>query len=224
MSETISFSEYQKAVQQATQRKSIIRDLEAKIATLTQQVTAITGERDEIASQFAALQEEHDSLIIEADDKLTELETSLGEWQQKYETAPSAHLQELNQLKEQIREQTHKSKFTEVASKLNLRKEAIDDAWGLSGYKVEGEEPDEAVITTALKGLVESRRYLLNEETNEPVGSQSVPGGTAEKPTAALRRGPGSDRGGHAAKPEQAVPAQEAKAAPWRAGNPFRIA
>jgi len=223
MSETISFAEYQKVVAQATQRKHRIRDLEAELKTAVAERDAAVAARGDLETQLATLQEEHEQLALEADEALTAVETERDDWKGKYEAAPSEHLAELNTLKDQIRQDKHKSAFRKLALD-QLNPDAIDDAWDLSGYKAEGDEPDEAAISQALKGLVESRRYLAKPVANESDDSKSAPGGATPKTAVAPRRGPGLERGGQPPRAEDAVPAgTQAKVSP-RDANPYRIA
>lgn len=222
MADTISVSDYQKAVRESTQRKSIIRDLNAKIEAITKERDDLKAQFTELQTQFDALAEEHSQLEEEAVAEIEKLEGERDEWKGKYDSAPSEHLTELQRLKTEIRDQKHKDKFNEVARKLNVRPEALEDAWNLSQYKIEADDPDEGVITSTLTGLLESKRYLAKEETTEPVGSQTAPVGATPKTAVVPKRGPGADRGGPAPKSD-AVPASTTAEAP-RSKDPFRIA
>jgi len=223
MSDTVSFSEYQKAVAQATQRKHLIRDLQDKLKAAQDESSALKAERDDLSGKLATLQEEHEQLATEADAALTELETERDGWKTKYEAAPSEHLAELNRLKDDVRVGKHRSKLESIAKDI-INPDALKDIWELSQYRAEGDEPDEAAITQLLTGLVESRRYLAKPAAIEADASQPAPGGAPKQAAVAPRRGPGLERGGQAPRAEDAAPAGTQAQPGKREADPFRIA
>lgn len=111
----------------------------------------------------------------------------------KLEKAPAADkLQaDLDAARAELRGGKHKAAWKEAAAKAGLRPEAVDDAFGLSGYKAEADDVDPKAIEAAISKLKESRGYLFADE--------SAPDPAAEKPP--LSKGAGSERGKAPADP-----------------------
>lgn len=107
------------------------------VAKLRTQRDSLKTERDSLAARVAELEKRP---------AVQDLEAKLAEAQGK------------------LRETTHRAAFEKVAAKAGLNPKAIADAWSLSGYKPEADEPDESKLAAAIEGLKSSGRdYLFAE-------------------------------------------------------------
>lgn len=158
--------------------------LQGEIARLTKENVLLHQEnkqhrlrRKKAVEELGVVKLEHESVTKQLDEFKNVVSTTPDEWQTKYET-----------LKGEVVAEKHKGAFVKLAKELKVRDEAVDDLFTLSGYKPEGDEPNEAALKGLIQGVVQARPYLLAPETpSEPV----VSGVT--KP-ATLPPGPGLSR------------------------------
>jgi hypothetical protein len=114
--------------------------------------------------------------------KVTELQKQVDDLKK----APGA--EKIAELEGKLREQAHRGKFNEVAKALGAKEKALNDLWEKSGYKAEGDAPDETKIKAAIEGQRTERDYLF-----EPA-AQGQQGGE----TPFVIPGPGRGQGGTA--------------------------
>lgn len=70
-------------------------------------------------------------------------------------------------LQEQLRGMKHKEAFRDIAEKLGVRKEAIEDVWKLGDWKAEGDEPDPAKMQEHFQSVIKTREYLKEGAVEE---------------------------------------------------------
>lgn len=120
----------------------------------------------------------------------------------------------LAEAQDKLRETNHKAAWKEAAAKAKLRPEAVDDAWGLSGYKAESDDVDPKAIEAALGKLKESKGYLFAEGEAK-----------AEEPPPKLDKGAGSERGKAPADPVKVrVTLAQRNDPQWMRENQSRLA
>jgi hypothetical protein len=68
----------------------------------------------------------------------------------------------IKELEGKLREVKHRAKFDELAKAAGVKPKALDDLWEKSGYKAEGDAPDEAAITAAIDKQRAERDYLFD--------------------------------------------------------------
>jgi hypothetical protein len=150
---------------------SVIARFASKVRGLKEQVKQLTTERDGLKMERDTLVGERDTLKIKADTSLM--------------------AKEVDRLKAELRGHKHRAMFDELARATGVRPEALEDAWMLSGYKAEADEPDEARLSEVVAGLKGIRGYLFTGEGAAPSGGSESPlPGSQNKPA------PGSGRGG----------------------------
>ena len=118
----------------ASAEDQALKILERQVADLTAQLQTLTSERDEYRDALTEVSNDRDSL-----------KSQIAE--------PGDMAKELATLKAQIRDRTHFDKFAELAKGEKANEKALKTLWReaqANGYKVEGDEPDEA----AIKGIV----------------------------------------------------------------------
>jgi hypothetical protein len=105
-----------------------------------------------------------------------------SEWEAKYK-----------ELAGKQRELTHKQKFQEIAKQNNIRDDAFDDAYALSGYKAESDDVDETALTELVANLAKSKPFLLKTPEATPAPASVVEAKLL--PPKALSKPVGSGRG-----------------------------
>lgn len=153
---------------------------------LLDQIAKVNAEAAKYRRRARDLRTERDAL----DAKVKAIETAHAELEAKLKTAasqPSEAQAEVERLRGEIRVRDHRAAFDRLAGERQVRAEAIGDLWGLSGYKAEADQPDEAAIGAAIDSALESRPWLRGTDSAKPPGGAQT--GTRPAP------GPGADRG-----------------------------
>ena len=142
MSETTTAATVNQAAHLESTGTGFAARMGAKVRGLKDQLKTMVTERDALASQLTNLTKERDQLASRAD--------------------TSATAKELDKLKQQLRVYNHKALFEQIASKAGIRNEALGDAWTLSGYTPDADEPEEAQLNELVNTLKEKRGYLFS--------------------------------------------------------------
>jgi len=118
--------------------------LQGQVESLTAQLQTLTSERDEYRDALSEVAGERDTLKsqISSPDELTA---------------------ELTQLKQQIRDRTHKDVFAKLAKEAKAKEAAIEHLWKVSGYKAEDEDPDEKALGKILADLKVNADYCFSD-------------------------------------------------------------
>lgn len=164
--------------------------------------------------------EERDTAVRERDQvkqQLAAVTTERNDFKQRLDAAPSELATENERLKGEIRTRDHRTVFNKVAAEMNIRPEALNDLWNLSGYKAETDQPDEGRIKTMIGAAVTERSYLVVEPADAGTGTQPA------KP--APQNGPGGQRGA----PSQdaggmTVRTSQMRSAVWMEKNQAKVA
>lgn len=123
--------------------------------------------------------------------KVAQLEAANAELAQRADTSASA--KQVAELQAKLRTIEHRKVFDRLAAEKKADPTALEDLWQLSGYRAEGDAPDEAAIGALIDEQKGKRGYLFQPDGQpQPQGSPIV-----EPP----RPGPGSGRGGAPAVP-----------------------
>lgn len=194
--ETISVREFNRLQAESIHRKGVIKDLRAKLETVTAQVAEKDTAYKALEATVAQITTERDGL------------------QAKLTAAPSELQAELDKLRGEITLRDHRSKFESLA-KDHIRPEAIEAAWKLADWKAEG-DVDEAKMSEAIVSLVGSSPFLKPA----PDGAAVSASGTQSTVRQQRPSGPGLTRGGVSAGGETDPQAALAKKYP----NPGRLA
>jgi hypothetical protein len=205
---TISTSEYQRAVAEATRRKERIRQLEAQLAEKDQKIATLEAEAKQWAEDFDTL----DATIKE------------------YESAPPDEKDNrIAELERSIKERDLRSTFEKTA-KGKIQDGAIDAAWKLAGLSPD-DEYDEAKLAGAVASLVEGNPFLAPASKPDPAVSGSRGADASGKPTAPQGQPAfGTARGNtnHSGQPASASPMADGASAylqqTGRSSSPNRIA
>ena len=152
--------------------------LQSEIARLTAENVKLHSEnkthrlkRKRTNEENATLKTEFDNARKQVEDLNNQVSSNPDEWRDKYET-----------LRNQVTTDKHKTTFSKIAKELRVRDEAVEDLYSLSGYKVEGDEPDETAIKGLIGGVVKAKPYMISPEEPQqakvpaPVKSSSTPG------------------------------------------------
>lgn len=193
--------------------------------TLKTEVTTLTAKATELQELLEVDEEAIAQVIAE---KVAEVEVERDRFREMAEQSPDQWKAKYEELNEQIRVRSHQDKFNEAAKAAGVLPEALADAWSLSGYKPEGDQPDAALIQSSVEGLLQSRPWLkagiaADAAKASPDGRSAAPDGASPAPPPTSKgKGPGLDRGaspsGSQANVLRATRAQVADAA-WMTAN-----
>lgn len=207
---TISASDYQRAVAEATRRKERIRALEARVAELEGANADLNKALDEVAEEYKAV------------------EAEAADWKQKYESSPDEWRAKYEDAQKQLRERDIRSLFDKHAGKL-VREDAAEAAWKLAGLAPDDAgDPDDEAIGKRVAELVSANPFLAKPEpavsggrgadaSGRPHAIQSQPGPGAVRGSVNTPHATGSTTGGAA----QAATYLEKTG---RSSTPYRIA
>lgn len=131
-------------------------------------VKALTTERDAAKAEIVALK------------------------QQVIDAAKTGGAEEIAALKATIRDNAHRGKFDELAKAAGVKPKALQDLWERSGYKAEGDVPDEAKIKVAIETQRTDRDYLFEPAAAQGEGADEGNPDTPPEP----KPGPGRGQGG----------------------------
>jgi hypothetical protein len=135
-------------------------------------------------------------LTSERDTARTELATARADLVEAQKHAGAAA--ELAALREQVKADKHRGKFDELAREAGAKPKALDDLWERSGYKADGDVPNEKAMAKLIEAQREARDYLFEAE-----GTPAAPGDDEEddgapdvKELEPARPGPARGQGG----------------------------
>lgn len=195
-------------------RKEKNRQLLAENEALKAQVAerdAMIGELETQVQEFADAIDALDPDTMEAEEaELNELRA----WREELGNDPhfGKLAEEIESLRGQIRDGKHKQVFDRKAVELGYNPATLEDVWGLSGYKADGDEVDEPALESTLKTLLQSKPWLGKsaEVSAEPgkggtptqaqgatvqTNGKAVPGGTQPLNVQPSQAGAGIGRG-----------------------------
>jgi hypothetical protein len=101
-------------------------------------------------------------LTGERDTARTELATARADLVEAQKHAGAAA--ELAALKETVKNDKHRGKFDELARAAGAKAKALDDLWERSGYKTDGDVPNEKAMGKLIEAQREARDYLFEAE------------------------------------------------------------
>lgn len=175
------------------------RTLKSNHDTLAEAFEELDGKYAEAADLLSLKEEEIQAVIAE---KVGEVEAERDRYKEMAESSPDQWKAKYEELQDTLRVRKHQDQFNAAAEKAGVMKEALADAWGLSGYKAEGDEPDDALISQSVEGLLKSRPWLkqagnaADAAKANPDGSSAAPDGATPAPSPASKgKGPGMERG-----------------------------
>ena len=129
----------------------------------------------EVAKKLTTERETEKAKVTELEKKIAELEKSGG-------------AAKIAELEAKLKETAHRTKFDELAKEAGVKAKALQDLWEKSGYKPEGEAPDETKIKAAIESQRTERDYLF-----EPAGDNGQ-----QQRTTTNTAAPGRGQGGQA--------------------------
>jgi FtsZ-binding cell division protein ZapB len=154
---------------------------ENTIESLHAEIARLNGELKSARQEAANYRSDRSGKLKSTAEELESLRSEHAKLQKKLETLPGELQGEVDRLKGEIRTRDHKSKFSEVAKELNVRPEALDDLWSLSGYKAEKDDVDVDALKATISEAVGKRPYLLAEGQAQDAAPapapRSIPGG-----------------------------------------------
>lgn len=152
----------------------------------------------ELKARVADLEAKLAAAVVERDDAV-----------KKFQNAPGDSAKKIAELEGRIRDRAHRDAFAKLAAG-KVRPDALDDAFALSGWKVEADSPDEAKMGEAITSLLASRGYLKAEEAKPPAEESASPvversfnlsGSNKPTPVPGAGRGPAPETTPKQAKP-----------------------
>ena len=158
----------------------VIARLGSQRGQLRAEVRTLTGERDTLRTELEAARRENAELKVKAD--------------------TSASAKRVQELEGQLRDAAHRKVFDRIAGDKGVKDaRALGDLYQLSGYKAEGEAPDEAAIGALIDAQKAERGYLFGDATATPTPTPSGIG------TGIVKPGPASGSGGRTETPSSAM-------------------
>jgi hypothetical protein len=106
---------------------------------------------------------------------------------------------ELAALREQVKADKHRGKFNELAKAAGAKDKALDDLWERSGYKADGDVPNEKAMAKLIEAQREARDYLFEAEGTPAAAAgdeEEEDDGPPVKELEAPRPGPARGQGG----------------------------
>ncbi|WP_435016695.1 hypothetical protein TA3x_004269 [Tundrisphaera sp. TA3] len=146
-----------------TKKTSGRSDALATINRLTQQLEAVKSEAKGYRQAKRSASEEALQYKVQIED----LRKKLDELQNKKQPSADERLEELENLRNEVRKNKHKDAFSKVAKELGIREDALEDAYALSGYAPNDDEPNDEAIKETLSSALSSRPYLKVEAPKE---------------------------------------------------------
>lgn len=175
--------------------------------SLIQQIGRLNAEAARRRVKARALRDERDGAASERDRLKVELEQSQRERDElsaKLTAEPGEHLREIERLKGELRTRDHRETFKRIAAEAQAAPGAIEDLWTLSGYRAEGDQPDEVRIRELVEGAKASRPYLFQGKPAEAGKTEGPPAAPVRPPGPGLSRGvPDATSGGVAVRQAQ---------------------
>lgn len=148
-------------------------DESASASELARQMRRMATKLGQQKAEIARLTAENSVLATQVDDYVARHDTLASE-REKYLATPHELQIEVESLRGQIREAKHRRVFESMAADSNLRKEAIDDLWKLSGYTPDVDEPDPAKIKAVFDEAKTTKPYLFADPSNPPTPAPAV--------------------------------------------------
>ena len=128
------------ATPKTSDNSGLLARLGAKVGRQTDQIRALTAERDALKAERETLAKERNALKAAGD---------------------SATAREVERLKGEIRLGKHRAKFDELAKAVGANPKALDDVYAASGWKADGDAIDEAGMTAAIGTAKAAKDYLF---------------------------------------------------------------
>lgn len=207
------------------------RTLKADHEKLTADHNALAGQHEEALELLSSTEDEIAAVIAE---KVGEVEAERDKFKQMAESSPDQWKAKYEELQDTLRVRSHQDTFNETAKAAGVLPDALADAWALSGYTPEGDQPDAALIKTSVEGLLKSRPWLkqagnaADAAKANPDGSSAAPDGATPAPSPASKgKGPGMERGASPGGSQAAhlrVTRAQASDPAWMAANREAIA
>lgn len=189
---TISASDYQRAVAEATRRKERIRQLEAKLAEQEGEIAGLKKDLGDALEGFEA---------ADAESK---------QWQEKFASSPDEWRAKYEDVQKQLKERDLRSRFDKSA-RGKVRDDALDAAWKLAGLPVDGDLDDDG-LGKAIGDLVSSNGFLAPQPEPAVTGSRGAD--ASGRPHANQSQpGPGAVRGSVNMPMQQSAPGDPIAAA-----------
>ncbi len=198
-------------------RKDLMSDanytkLQTDYDKLRDRYRRLKGEHEALKAEHASLETDFADIAKIAEAKADEIDAMVAEavaevtgerdrYKEMAESSPDQWKAKYEELLETNRVSKHQDAFKQAAKAAGVLEDALDDAWSLSGYKPGEGDPDDAVIQTTVKGLIETRPWLkagiaADAAQANPDGSKAAPdGATPASSLAAKGKGPGMGRG-----------------------------
>ena len=181
----------------------LIRSLEARIAALEGENKKLSAEAAKRRQTAKELREQLDAVAAERDEfaqAFEVIDTEYSEFKEQSTLPESEKDHMIADLQQQLRTRDHKEAFREIARKANVREDALNDLWDLSGYKAEADQADEATLQELITAKLKGRDWLLKPvetttaaaDAAQPNPSQTV--ASAAITTPATKPGPGAVR------------------------------
>lgn len=156
---------------------SAIGVLKDQVANLTQQLQALTSERDEYRDALDEISRERDVYR----EKLAD---------------PGEVARENAALKQQIRDRAHYDRFAELAREAGARQKALKTLWKIADHKAETDEPDDRVLGRLIDSLKAENDYAFEPAED---GQRQTVAATVTRGGLQMRddnpRGPAAGRG-----------------------------
>ena len=165
---------------------TVTRELRHDGATET--IARLAAQRTKFRGAVAKLTTERDA----ANTRIAQLEADLTEARK---AGPA--VEELAALKAQVKLEKHRGKFDELARAAGAKEKGLADLWEKSGYKAEGDVPDEAAIKAAIARQQTERDYLFEPPGDNGQGeAEGGPDVTTPPELEQPRPGPARGQGG----------------------------
>jgi hypothetical protein len=196
-----------------------LEELQAEVDRLTRSNADLTKKNEGLAASVVDLNDVLKETRGEAKERrlenrtlaqqLAELTTERDSFKQRAEAEPGELQKRLDEATGKIRERDHKDAFNKVAKGMKVSDPTAQaDLWALSGYKPEGDAPDESRIKEAIGATLKGRpRFLDAEPDGSTTAAGAANGGTQTTPA---KPGPGADRGQSLSQSPSQAPARPA--------------
>jgi hypothetical protein len=174
----------------------LVDSLNKRITDLEKKNTNLQVALREARKETSTAKLDRDGFLKERDDlqkSMGTLTTERDDAKKRLESAPSELQAEIDRLKGEIRTRDHRKVFDKVAKEAGVLDKAVDDLWTLSGYKAEGDAPDEKSIGELMKGAKDARPHLF--AAPEAAGSTTADASASSQAEKPLTEGLSAGRG-----------------------------
>lgn len=147
--------------------EELAKMLERQLSESRTELATVKAEARDRRIKSKKLAEENETLKKQADAGKSDLQKQIDaltaerdSWKSKAEAAPSEIQQENERLTGELRTIKHRGAFEKVAKEQNIRPDAIEAAWKLSGYEADSDTPDEGKIRSVVGDAVKANPFL----------------------------------------------------------------